>query len=394
MSALRILVVDDNRSAADALARVLQKGGDEVETTYDGASAIARVQEARFDIVLTDLKMEPVDGMAVLQAARDLRPPVEVIVITAFGATDVAVRAMRMGARDFLTKPITVEQVATRLDRLRARNQGESDIPYVAESAVGTRFYHDLMALQGVHTPLWIEGELGSGRQRAARELHRATSPDSPWLVRNLGQPDAPWPEEGTVLLPQVDSLPDDLQAALSRALWTKPSRLRLISTAALGAATRVGSGLRAELYYQLAVLTLRVPPLRDRSAEVLPLFRSALTHFSQRHRRPIPPVSAGDAERLIRHNWPGNVRELLNLAERAVVLGRLTLSDEGNAAPQRDAPPIAEGFSVSEWLEDLEKGAIAEALRLTEGDRTAAAKLLGLERNTLRYKLNKYGLL
>ena len=142
---LIILVVDDNRSAADALARVLSKQGHEVSTAYDGQTAIQTLQSRpELDVVLTDLKMEPIDGMAVLRAARQCRPPLEVIVFTAYGAVDIAVEAMRLGARDFLTKPVTVEQVQLRLKQI-VNTQGGVDTedtppPFIAESSAFLEF--------------------------------------------------------------------------------------------------------------------------------------------------------------------------------------------------------------------------------------------------------------
>jgi two-component system, NtrC family, response regulator HydG len=244
---LKILVVDDNRSGADALARLLRKTGDEVEAVYDGKTAIGRLQADPPDIVLTDLKMEPVDGMAVLEAARAMRPPVETIVFTAYGAIDVAVRAMHMGARDFLTKPVTVEQVNSRLDQLRAEladeptQSEELDIRpagadgFVARSEASRQLLAKLQRAADVPSPVWIEGELGSGRSYVARTLHRIgdqrRGADTPFTVRPA-RSDDPWPESGTVLVPDVDDLSLDAQAALHQQLRQAPGHLRIMATA------------------------------------------------------------------------------------------------------------------------------------------------------------------
>ncbi|MBN2798454.1 MAG: sigma-54-dependent Fis family transcriptional regulator [Deltaproteobacteria bacterium] len=392
---LRVLVVDDNRSGADALARVMRKQGDAVDVTYDGASAIQAIEGGDYDLVLTDLKMEPVDGMQVLQAARALRPPVEVIVFTAYGATDIAVKAMRMGARDFLTKPVTVEQIETRLDRLRTQREDDPQLPFTAGSQAGQRLLGELQALAEVQSPVWLEGEIGSGRGHAARTLHALSGASSDLVIRDLGRADAPWPAEGTVLLPNVDQLPQDLQLALHRALLRKPERVRLIATAAPESSQALSGGtLRPELYYQLAVIVVRVPPLRERTEDIPALLTRAMSHFADRYLRTAPEVQPSTLQQLQRHGWPGNIRELINLAERAVVLGQQALQISTVTPTTSCLPRIEPGFSVSAWLESQERMVLEEALRIANGDRNLVARLLGLERNTLRYKLNKYGLL
>lgn len=395
---LQVLVVDDNRSAADALTRVLRKGGDSVVAVYDGQAAIEHIHRSTPDLVLTDLKMAPVDGMQVLRAARAMRPPVEVIVFTAYGAVDTAVKAMRHGARDFLTKPVTVDQLSRRLDALRA---GESEPPpdedefvFVAESPRSRHLLEALRMAAEVPSPIWLEGEIGAGRGHAARALHRF-SRETELTVSDLGR-DAPWPAQGTVLLPAVDNLPDDLQQRLHRSLQHLPPKVRVIATANPGGRHRVTEGtLRPELYYALAVIPIHVPPLRERREDIEPLLEFALTRFSVRYGRSRPTPTSGQLARLRQHAWPGNVRELLNVAERAVVMGSSAFEMD-TVAPSTEAglPRLEEGFSLSAYLEGLERKILAEAMRQVSGDRTRAGRLLGLERNTLRYKLNKYDLL
>jgi len=400
---LQILVVDDNRSAADALARVLRKSGDVVETCYDGATAIQRIRERRPDVVLTDLKMEPVDGMAVLTAAREHRPPIEVVVFTAYGDVEVAVEAMRLGARDFLTKPVTVEQVQARLDPIRtdgppnpsARAQPDATGGHFVARAPSSRQLLDtLKKTAAVPSPVWIEGELGAGRGHAALALHHMSSSDGPFTVRDLGR-DESWPTSGTVLLPNVDDLPEDLQRRLHRSLQHVPAGVRLVATSQPFARRRVAEGtLRPELYYALGVIVVGMPPLRDRQEDILPMLDQALDRFSDRYGRPRPTVTDSQKQRLQAHAWPGNVRELVNLAERAVVMGSSALEIDAIEAAPPGLPNLEPGFSLPAHLEGVERAILEEAMRLASGDRTQAGKLLGLERNTLRYKLNKYDLL
>ncbi|MEM6929806.1 MAG: response regulator [Myxococcota bacterium] len=396
---LSILVVDDNRSSADALARLLRKRGDDVRATYDGESAIGLIEELNPDLVLTDLKMEPVDGLVVLKAARSQRPPIETIVFTAYGAVEVAVRAMHLGARDFLTKPVTVEQLSLRIDQIRAGDApGEPPVPAdgtQAHSQAAKDLQSVLERAAGVPTPVWIEGELGAGRSTSARVLHQlgdeARGEDSAFTIRNAAREEA-WPSAGAVLLPNVDELPDDLQRELYVQLQEAPPGLRVIATALPGARHKVAEGsLRPELYYHLAVLVVTVPPLRARTEDIVPLYQQGLETFAERYGRAVPPLDEGTRESLLQHSWPGNVRELLNLAERAVVMGENTMFEViDDAGP--GLPRLEPGFSLAGYLEMVERRILAEALRRVGGDRNAAGKLLGLERNTLRYKLKKYG--
>lgn len=404
MKRLRVLVVDDNRSSADALVRLLRKQGDEVTAAYDGAAAIESIRRAPPDVVLTDLKMEPVDGMAVLREARAQQPPVETIVFTAYGAVDVAVQAMHLGARDFLTKPVTMEQVSARLLDVR---EGPLDptpvdpVPesgFLAHSPAAKELESWLRRAAGVPSPVWIEGELGSGRGFSARALHRfgdeTRAEPTPFAIRNVAR-DEPWPSAGMVLLPNVDDLSESMQRQLFLQLQDVPPGVRVVATAKPGARQRVAEGdLRPELYYQLAVVVISVPPLRRRAEDIAPLFQHGLRLYAERYGREAPVLDDGVQRQLADHYWPGNVRELLNLAERTVVLGRdgfnlQVIEDSGPGLPK-----LEPGFSLSAYLEAMERRILVDALQRAAGDRGQAGKLLGVERNTLRYKLNKYGLL
>lgn len=391
---LRILVVDDNRSAADALARLLRRAGDDVEAVYDGATAIDRIGDEPPDVVFTDLKMEPVDGMAVLHATRAQRPQVECIVFTAFGDVEIAVRAMQLGARDFLTKPVTVEQVTARIDALRTKEDApSSSSTLIAESKPAKEMVEALKQAAEVKSRVWVEGETGSGRVFAARALHDFSTPDALFTVLDVGR-DEPWPESGTVVLPNVDDLPDDLQRALARKLKRVPEDIRLVATAGPDGRAMVAAGeLRPELYYELAVVVVSVPPLRERTRDIQPMFEEALNRFAGRYGRPRPTLEHQVYQDLSRHAWPGNIRELLNLAERMVVMGA-TADMPVTTRTTPGLPALEPGFSLSAYLEGVERRILVEALQRCGGDRAAAGRLLGVERNTLRYKLNKYGLL
>jgi len=397
LNPLRILVVDDNKSAADGLARVLTNKGDAVRAVYNGVDAIDLIISDRPDVVLTDMKMEPVDGLEVLRVARDQHPPPEVIVFTGYGGIDTAVKAMRMGARDFLTKPVTVDQIQARLNQIRSGTQPISSAPpseFIARSDASKVHYDMLTRAADVPSAVWIEGEIGSGRSFAARTLHAMGGSDRAFTIWNV-QTEQDWPDSGTVLLSNVDDLPVDLQRRLHRQLQQVPENVRLVATAGPDCQMRLADGtLRQELYYALAVVVISVPPLRQRPEDIVPLIHHAIEKYSERYNRPKPPLRDDQTTDLETHRWPGNVKELFNLVERAVVLGSNTLGLE--VTPNRGAgvPDFSPGFNLASYMESIEKQILVEALCQAESDRSKAGKLLGVERNTLRYKLNKYGLL
>ncbi len=402
---LRILVVDDNRASATALAKLLQKLGDEVQAVFDGEAAIRELDTFRPDVVLTDLRMEPVDGMAVLEAARSRTPAPDVFVFTAYGAIDTAVRAMRLGARDFLTKPVTVEQIEARLDALRSPQVEVAPTEMqdvVASSAAGRTLIDLLGRAADVPSPVWIEGEVGTGRTYAAEVLHRLSNDrmgsSLPLTLRDPGT-DAPWPERGSVVLSNIDDLADDQQRTLVRMLGLVPRDVRLMATAQPGGLRRVRDGeIRPELYFRLAVLVVTVPPLRDRQDDIVPMFQAQLKRFSTAYRRPLPVPDREVIHAVARHTWPGNVRELMNAAERAVVMGiehfQIQPFSRGPApVAASGVPELEPGFNLQEHMENVERAILEAALSQCDGDRNRVGKLLGVERNTLKYKLLKHGL-
>jgi DNA-binding NtrC family response regulator len=396
---LKILVVDDNRSAADALARVLSKKGHELSTAYDGASAIASLTDEPPDVVLTDLKMEPIDGMAVLRAARACRPPLEVVVFTAYGAVDIAVEAMRLGARDFLTKPVTVEQVELRLRQIQPESIEVQESPptpaFIAESPSSKLLLASLSRAAKVPSPVLLQGEIGSGRGFAALTIHSEMEVDEPFEIWDVARR-TNWPTRGTVMLPNIDDLPDDLQRKLARELHHIPPDVRIIASSGPSGQQLVAEEkLRPELYYSVAVMVIDIPPLRERKQDIIPLLRVGLNHFSAEFNRPKPEISKESELHLLQHSWPGNVRELLNLCERAVVIGRNAFDINSRpSSTQLDSPKVEPGFCLSTYLEGVEKKILTDTLKQTGGDRNEVCRLLRVERNTLRYKLKKYGLL
>lgn len=394
---LQILVVDDNRSAAEAASMLLERDGHTAAVCFSGGEAIAQLQGRAFDLVLTDLRMEPVDGLAVVAAARACTPPVDAIVMTAYGSVDVAVEAMRIGAVDFLTKPLTADQL---LQRIRDYRGAEGTPPaLVGESAPWSAVREQAVRLAQVSSTVLITGETGTGRRHLARWLHH-NGPDSGLPLLRLQPGHSPDPAAvaaaGTLLLPGIDTwAPAAQQAALRQLDGLEPGAApRVVATAGADVESAVAEGrMSPELYFRLAVLVLGLPPLRARPDDIEPLLEHLLRGSARVVGRPAPAVPPALLTRLRRHGWPGNVRELGNLAERACVMGASALDIQPAPGPAAD-PSLQDGFNLSLHLEQVERALLERAIEQTGGDRPAISRLLGLERNTLRYKLNKYGLL
>ena len=396
-----ILVVDDNRTAADALAGVLRRHGHRVEAVYDGGSACQRLDQGGIELVLTDLRMDPVDGMEVLAHARSVERPAEVVLMTGYGTVDGAVEALRMGARDFLTKPVTPAQVLARIDELLGKSPPAP--VQVGDSAQAQHLRRRIEAVASVDSTLLLVGEPGSGRIELARVVHakggRSAQPFR--VVARAGlHSTAELLGAGTLLLPNVDLLDASEQAELLRLvedLEAREGAPRIVATASFDWAARASEHPSSmALYYRLAVLEIGLPPLRARTEDLAALLEALLEVREEALSRQAPRPSSEDLERLARHSWPGNLRELAAVAERAVVFGASawSLRIDPVSPLQPEEPEIPEDFNLATHLEQVERRLLVRAMDQCSGDRNQVSRLLGVERNTLRYKLNKYGLL
>ncbi|HJN73551.1 MAG TPA: response regulator [Myxococcota bacterium] len=400
---LSILVVDDNRSAADGLAMVLRRHGYAAVATYDGHAAIEHLDRGGIDVVLTDMKMEPVDGLEVLSHARGLPSPPDVLVMTGYGTVDAAVRAMHLGACDFLTKPVAPAQILEQLQQLQGA--GVSIRVQDGESSAAVRLREQVHAVTRVDSTVLLVGEPGCGRAQLARQIHAESSRSAePFLV--VSHPARVSSEglqsAGMVFLPNVDLLDPTEQVQLTQLLdqvaESQATSPRLLASAAPSwAETATGEPRSLQLYYRLAVLVVHVPPLRERPDDIPTLFESWLTQRAEDLEREVPRPTPEQTRALVLHGWPGNLRELAAVAERAVVFGaaafEIAVQPSARAAGV-GLPDLVEGFSLQSHLEEVERTLLVRAIDQSGGDRSAMSRILGVERNTLRYKLNKYGLL
>lgn len=427
----RIAVIDDDAGFRDSLAEALTDFGHTVEAYDRAAPAIAAIAETLPDLVFLDLRMPGMDGIAALRALLAAHPALKIVVLTAYATGDNTIEAMRLGAFDHLTKPIGRAALQALLDRaLRptmAAMAAEATAPDTivgASAAIRAVQKRIGLAAAGAATVL-ILGETGVGKELVARAIHsfgpRATGPfvavncaaipgellESELFGHERGAFTGAATarrgrfreaEGGTLLLDEVGDLPVATQAKLLRVLQERevtplggaPVKIdvRLLAATHRDLEAMVAAGgFRADLYYRLAVLPIAVPPLRDRGADILILARHILAGLR-------PAALTPMAERaLMAYPWPGNVRELRNVLERAASLTPGGVIDAGDLALATAPPPPPALASLSEAVAATEIALIRAALDRAGGNRSEAARALGISRQALYDRLKRYGL-
>ncbi|MFH2006139.1 MAG: sigma-54 dependent transcriptional regulator [bacterium] len=442
-----ILIAEDDAGMRDLLTQILAEDGYRVVAVEDGQQAVLRLKREEPRALLTDLKMPRMDGMELLRWVVRERPGLPVVVLTAFGSVPGAVEAMRLGAFDFLSKPLpTPGHLRQVMERALASGHGVGrgePVPQgiVCEDPAFCRVMELVRAVADRDTTVLVTGESGTGKEVVARALHSASPRGSgPYVALNCAAiPESLLESElfghdkgaftgavsghpgmfeqaagGTLLLDEIGEMQPALQAKLLRVLETRRvTRLggtkeisvdvRVVAATNRELEAEVGSGrFRQDLFFRLNVFPIRIPPLRERAADILPLARHFLAILGASPGRTVPTLAADAEAALQAHPWPGNVRELQNAMERATILAptgellpeHLGLSTVGGAVPAGDAPGARStppGADSGLTLKDLERRAIVEALAVTGGNRRKAAKRLGIALRTLQYKLKEY---
>jgi DNA-binding NtrC family response regulator len=438
------LVADDEEGVRTFLAEALERSGHEVVQVPDGLSALRAAREEPFDVVVTDLRMPGADGMTVVRTVRTEQPDVEVVVLTAFGDVATAVEAMKLGAFDYLQKPLSApsairDLVAGALERRQklaapppVESASEHHLTFGAQTMVPV--VNALRRVARTSTTVLLQGESGTGKEVAARSIHelspRAKQPfiaiNCAVLTEQLLESELFGHERGaftgahaqrrgrieladggTFFLDEIGELKPGLQAKLLRVLEERSFERLGGSTSVtvdvrwvaatnrdLRAMAQDGT-FREDLYHRLAVFPIRLPPLRERREDIIPLAESLLGQLSgAAGRTAVPRLDAHAKARLEREEWSGNVRELRNVLERAMILaeGPIIASEHLWIEPRSTPPgplPIADSGSLAE----LEKQTIERTLLAHHGNRRLAAAALGIGLRTLYEKLRRYEL-
>jgi two-component system, NtrC family, response regulator PilR len=456
MKRLQVLVVEDDRALCGLLSEVLQGWGYQSVAVRSGAEAIELLQTQLFEVAVLDIHLPEMDGVELLRTLKRHDPSIEVLMMTGDPTVATAVETLKLGAYDYLTKPLILDELRNLLDHILERRMLRQEVntlrsrlgeqlrvsDLVGVSPAMNEVKEMIVRVAPAESPVLIEGESGTGKELVAAAIHRLSSRGSgPFITVNCGAVPGDLLESeffghvrgafsgavadtlglfrsahgGTIFLDEVAELPPALQVKLLRVLQDKEVRpvgstrsysvdTRVIAATNrdLDAAIREGT-LRQDLFYRLNVVRLRIPPLRERKADVAPLVTTFLRQFNQRFNREIRGIAPDAMAALMAYDFPGNVRELENLVERAYALGareQIRLADLPALggmlpppAPPRaavPAPPAAPGVPT---LAQAERELIMRALEFHRNDRAKAARALGLSSRTLYRRLKEYGL-
>jgi DNA-binding NtrC family response regulator len=442
----RILVVEDDAVARDLLREILSAEGFAVDAVDDGAPAVERAASGRYDLVVSDIRMERVGGMDVLRAFSEKSPGTPVIIITAFGDVTGAMEAIGHGAYDYVSKPFNVEDlrqtVARALERRRLsaeagaapKTSGEQVAEIEGKSSRMLDVYKLVARVAPTTATVLVVGESGTGKELVARAIHsRSPRSGKPFVPVNCTALSESLLEselfghargaftgavaakrglfemasDGTLFLDEIGDMGPKMQAQLLRVLQDGEVRpvggtesikvdVRLVCATNRDLEADVKTGrFREDLYFRINVVTVRMPPLRERAGDIPILVRHFLAKIARRESRPEASVSPETLDLLCRHSWPGNVRELENAIERAVAVAK------GNVVLPSDLPVEVYGGSPAEpaglfddrpTLSELEKRYIALILAECGGNKKRAAERLGIDRRTLYRALERAG--
>ncbi len=446
----RVLVVDDDQSQCDLLEASLGRLGCQVTSTTSPQDALDRLSHEAFEVVITDLGMTEMDGLELCARILGTTPDVPIIVVTGHASMDSAIAAMRAGAYDFLTKPVDGKVLGLSVARAMQHYRLNSEVKRLREVVVATRPEGALVGESSVmrrvteligrvgpsDASVLIQGETGTGKELVARAVHAASAQkDGPFVAINCAAVPANLLESelfghargaftdaklqrqglfvqasgGTLFLDEIGEMPLEMQAKVLRALQERtvrpvganvelPFAARIITATHRDLESDIEKRrFREDLYYRINVVKIDVPPLRERSSDVLKLATHFLSRFAARSGKTALAISPQAAERMLAYHWPGNVRELENAIERAVALAQfdhVTVED----LPEKIRAYRADRFLLAAddaqeivTLDEIDRRYIMRVLTLLGGNKARAAEMLGLDRRTLYRRLEKY---
>ncbi len=446
----KILVADDEEGVRRLLSRVLVKQGYMVETAINGEEVLAKVREQEFQLLIMDIRMPKLDGMEAFKLLRRDYPALNIIMMTAFSTAETTLEAMRLGAFDYLTKPFDLAQIKTVVGKaLNSLEEGPTpaglagDRPwsnaFVGSSPQMLELFKTIGRVAPSDSSVLIQGESGTGKELIARSIHQYSNrKHMPFVSINCGAvPEGVLESEifghekgaftgaytrkigkfefadgGTILLDEIGEMSTHLQVKLLRVLQEREFEriggnekvnvdVRIIAATNKDLRRSISDkSFRADLYYRLNVVSIVVPPLRERVEDIVLLAAYFRDKYCAKLGKQPKQISRETLALLEANPWPGNVRELENAIEHAVVLGkgRIIMPEDlpeeiANSRTANNLPATGEQQTLKEMIKDVEREAIANALRQTRGNKLQAAKLLDISRRALQYKIEEYGI-
>ncbi|MEN6489580.1 MAG: sigma-54 dependent transcriptional regulator [Smithella sp.] len=444
-----ILVVDDDLAHRIMLKKLIGSWGYDISEADDGSIAVDEVQKRAFDLILMDIRMLNVSGIEALDQIKIINPAIPVIIMTAYASVETAVKALKKGAYDYLTKPLDFDELkiaiarATEHTRLKKENEylkerlGESfdRQSVIGQSPAMVKLLDIVSQVASTEATILITGESGTGKEMIANAVHynspRAGAPfvkiNCAALTETLLESELFGHEKGaftgadrrregkfrqadggSIFLDEVSEMSQSMQVKLLRVLQEREItrvggaevlkiNVRVIAASNKDLKKEMEKGsFREDLFYRLSVVVLHVPPLRERKEDIPLLAQHFLSYFAEKNSKNIKGFTPQAMEKLLRYAWPGNVRELMNAVERAVVLSRREFLDADElsllmADDSVDEKINQSGLPENVPLEEMEKRTILEAMNATGGNKSEAARRLGITRKTLRSKLEKY---
>jgi two-component system response regulator HydG len=450
-----VLVVDDDSGHLAALQTIIKSWGYAVEGTDDGVGAVARVKEEPFDLILMDVRMTEMSGLEALKAIKEYNPAIPILIMTAYSSVESAVEALKAGAYDYLTKPLDFEVLKLVVERALEHTRLKAENLDLKERLLGSFALvsiigksdpmKELLAMVAMVAPTeataLITGESGTGKELVAKAIHyNSPRKGRPFVVVNCAALTETLLESelfghekgaftgaerrregrfmqatrGTIFLDEIGEMSSTMQAKLLRVIQEREIQrvgsdgtlkvdVRILAATNRDLLEEVASGrFREDLFYRLNVVSLKVPPLRERQEDIPLLAQHFLDRYSGKNGKRVKGFTPLAMDMLLKYSWPGNVRELENAVERAVILvpGEYITEKELplsiiQAYPQnRDAPPLQTASLRPQSLDEVEREAILNVLAATGGNKSEAARRLGITRKTLHKKLHHYGVL
>jgi two-component system response regulator AtoC len=451
---MRVLIIDDEPGLRQTVSMILSEEGYEVQVASDGEEGLAKAPNFQPDVILCDIRMPRLPGLEFLDRYQAQKGTALVIVMTAYGSTDLAIEAMKRGAYDYLPKPFSPDQLVLTIKKAEERETMRREIRRLREEVTAERRYGDIIARSPAMTraievatkvakhpsSVLITGESGTGKELFARLIHNESDrANAPFIPVNCGAiPENLLESElfgyvkgaftgadrdkqglfeaangGTLFLDEIGEMPQPLQVKLLRVLQEREVRrvgdtrsreidVRLVSATNKTLEEEIKTdNFRRDLFYRIAVVPIHLVPLRQRREEIPPLVQHFNEQFQRKLNLSVKGIDAEAMRMLLDYAWPGNVRELENTMERAMVLAegsKLTVADlpQHISAPimSLDEPNLTEDdLSVKKHTSVLERRLIQKALERTGGNKTRAADLLDLSSRALLYKIREYGL-